>query len=551
MGAGVGDDQAVIQGREAFDRRAWGDAYDHLHSAAGRDDLVADDLERLGTAAYLTGRGDVAADTLERLHRVLLDDGEVDRGVRWAVWLAIMLFQQGHHAQGGGWLSRAGRLLDEADLDCAARGYLLVPAALQSLDGDHDGDRALELFEKVSETARRFDDPDLVVMGLLGRGQSLVVMGEVGRGLPLLDEVMVAVTTGDASPIMAGIAYCAVIIACRKVFDLRRAQEWTAVLSRWCSDQQGLHPYRGQCLVHRSEIMQLHGDWSEAIEEIEEACAHLAEIPGDPVMGMARYQQAELFRLRGRFARAEESYRRASEWGHSPHPGLALLRLAQGRADDAVVAIRREVDAAEDDRVRRARVLAAYVEIMLAADDTDAASAGVDELETIASDFDSAYLEAVAAEGRGAVWLATGDATQACVALRQAWRAWQALDAPYEAAHVRLRMACACRELGDHVTADMELDAARHVFRQLEAMPALAQVNDLSRRPGPATPGGLTPREVEVLQLVATGATNRGIADTLVISEKTVARHLSNMFVKLGVQSRAAATAWAYEHDLA
>jgi ATP/maltotriose-dependent transcriptional regulator MalT len=551
MGAGVGDHETVVQGREAFDRRAWDDACDHLRAAAERGALDADDLERLGTAAYLTGRVEVAADTLERLHHLLLDDGEVDRAARWAFWLALMRFQRGQHAQGGGWLSRAQRLVDEPDLDCAARGYLLVPAVLQSLEGDRDADRAFALCEQVSEVARRFDDPDLAVLGLLGRGQALVATGDVERGLPLLDEVMVTVTTGDASPIVAGIAYCAVILACREVFDLRRAQEWTAVLSRWCDDQQALHPYRGQCLVHRSEIMQLHGDWAEAMEEIEQACAHLAEAPDDPVMGMARYQQAELLRLRGRFALAEESYRQASAWGHAPHPGLALLRLAEGRVDDAVAAIRREVDAAEDDRVRRARVLAAYVEIMLAVDDVVAASAGVDELESLAADFDSAYLDAVAAEGRGAVQLAAGDATQACVALRRAWRAWQALDAPYAAATVRLRMARACRELDDHDTADMELDAARHVFQQLKATPALERVNELARRPTPAAPGGLTPREVAVLQLVTTGARNREIADTLVISEKTVARHLSNVFTKLGLPSRAAATAWAYEHDLA
>jgi ATP/maltotriose-dependent transcriptional regulator MalT len=547
----MADLRAIVQGREAFDRRAWRDACDHLHTAAQHDQLAVEDLERLGTAAYLTGRGEVATDTLERLHRALLEDGEVDLAARWAVWLAIMLFQGGQHGQGGGWLSRAGRLLDEADLDCAARGYLLVPAALQSLDGDHDGDRALELFEQVSEIARRFDEPDLTVMGLLGRGQSLVAMGEVERGLPLLDEVMIAVTAGDASPIMAGIAYCAVIIACRAVFDLRRAQEWTAVLSRWCSDQQDLHPYRGQCLVHRSEIMQLHGDWTEAVEEVEQACAHLAEIPGDPVMGMARYQQAELLRLRGQVARAEEAYRQASAWGHTSQPGLALLRLAEGRTDEAAAAIQHEIDTAGDDRVQRARVLAAYIEIMLGAADVDAARAGVDELEALASDFDSAYLEAVAAEGRGAVSLASGDATEACVSLRRAWRLWHGFDAPYEAARVRLRVARACRQLGDHITADMELDAARQVFQQLKAVPALAQVDELSRRPAAIRPGGLTPRETEVLRLVATGATNREIADTLVISEKTVARHLSNMFLKLGVQSRSAATAWAFQHDLA
>jgi DNA-binding NarL/FixJ family response regulator len=547
----VGDQDPLTAARDAYERRAWSDVYDHLRHAAERQDLGPEDLRRLATSAYLTGQNEAAEQGFERLHHLLLDAGQVDLAARWAVWLAILLFQRGQHAQGGGWLSRAQRLLDDADLDCAARGYLLVPVAVLALDAEHDPERAAKLFEQVSGIAGRFDDPDLAVMGLLGRGQALVAKGDIDQGVPLLDEVMVAVTTGDTSPILAGIAYCAVIITCRMVFDLRRAQEWTGVLSRWCSGQQDLHPYQGQCLVHRSEIMQLHGEWAAAMEEIERACAHLARTAGDPVMGMARYQQAELLRLRGQLSRAEESYRQASEWGHPPQPGLALLRLAEGHVDEAVASIEREIAAAEEDRVRRARVLAAYVEIMLAADDVDAAGAGVDELEAIAADFDSTYLEAVAAEWRGAVLLASGDPAGALERLRQAWQTWQVLHTPYETARVRLVVAHACRELGDHDTADMELDAAAQVFQQLKAVPALERVNELSRRREQATPGGLTPREVEVLRLVATGATNREVADTLVISEKTVARHLSNMFTKLGLTSRAAATAWAYEHDLA
>ncbi len=297
--------------------------------------------------------------------------------------------------------------------------------------------------------------------------------------------------------------------------------------------------------------MQLRGEWADALEEVQQACDHLSELPGDPVMGMALYQQGELFRLRGELDRAEENYRQASAWGHPVQPGLALLRLAQGRLGDAYSAIRRAVSEAEG-AVERSRSLAAYVEITLAAGDTAAARTAVDELDEVARSFDSAYLRAVVGYARGSVLLADDDPAAACVALRRAWLAWQELDAPYETARVRLRMAEACRLLEDHDTAEMELDAARLIFEQLGAVPSLTEIQRLATAgPRPAA-GGLTAREVEVevLRLVATGASNREIADTLVISDKTVARHLSNMFTKLDISSRAAATAYAYEHGL-
>lgn len=545
----MGASERLEEARSAYGRRAWGDAFAALRAADEEDPLAPVDLERLAVAAQLTGRGEDAVAVIERLHLRLLGDDDVCGASRWAVWLALLHFLSGRPAQGGGWMARAERLLDAPGLDCPAQGLLRVPVALQALDGGEPG-TAHQIFREVAAVGDRFQDHDLAVMGVLGQGQALVAMGEAEAGLAMLDDAMVAVTTGDVLPILSGIVYCAVIIACREVFDLRRAEEWTAVLSRWCSSQQDLKPYRGQCLVHRSEIMQLRGDWPAAMAEVVEACAHLADPPGDPVMGMAQYQLAELLRLQGQFGRAETAYREATDWGHPPHPGLALLRLAQGRGEDAAAAIRRVVAEAEGDRVRRAAVLSAHIEIMLASDDVAAAATAVEELEAIAADFDSLYLEAAAAHGRGAVCLADGDAAGACVALRGAWRCWQRLDAPYPAARARLLMARACHELGDHDTAEMELDAARRVFEALGATPALHEADGLVRPSDEAPPGGLTPRELEVLRLVATGATNRDVADDLVISEKTVARHLSNMFTKLGITSRAAATAWAYEHDV-
>ncbi len=538
----------LMAGREAYGRLAWRDAYEQLADADQQAPLDSGDLERLAQAAYLVGALDAATDAWERAHHAHLDRGDTAAAVRCGFWLGLALFLQGEHARGGGWLGRGRRILDNAALDCAEQGFLQVPMAVRALEsGDPEG--AWRSFVEIGEIAERFDDADLRAFGILGQGQALVAQGRAAEGVARLDEAMVTVTTGDVSPIVSGIVYCAVILACRGIYDLRRMQEWTAALSRWCAEQQDLRPYRGQCLVHRSEIMQLRGEWADAMDEAARACEHLSALPGDPVMGMALYQRGELFRLRGEFSRAEDCYREARDRGHSAQPGMALLRLAQGRPADATAAVRRTLVETEGGE-ERLRVLVGYVEIELAAGSVEDAQLAVDELGKIADAFDSPYLRAVAAYAHGSVLLAAGDPEAACIALRRAWAAWQENDAPYEAARVRLQMARAYRQVGDHDTAGMELRAAREVFQRLGAVPALEQARELMGDAVRTSAGGLTPREVEVLRLIATGASNQQIADRLVISDRTVARHVSNMFTKLGVSSRAAATAYAYEHDL-
>ena len=534
------------QGRESFDRRAWGDAYASLSGADQEGILQPDDLERLALAAYLTGRDQESTDAWTRAHRAFLEVGEHERAVRCAFWLAFGLIQRGDMAQGGGWLARAQRILDEGKHDWAVRGYLLLPVALHQLfEGDHA--EALATFGHVAEVGARFDDRDLQALGRIGQGQALLRQGERARGCALFDEAMVSVTTGEVSAVVSGIVYCAVVDECQQNFDVRRAREWTAALSRWCDSQPGLVPYRGQCMVHRSQVMQLRGDWREAMDEARRARERLSE-PPHPAIGMAFYQLGELHRLQGDFTEAEAAYRRANELGRQPQPGFALLRLAQGRLDAATTAIEGAL-ADAGDQVIRTQMLSAYVEIMLAADHLEAAHQGCDELVTVAAATDVPLLAAQAAHARGAVLLAEGDARGALDALRAACKLWRELDAPYHAARSRILMARACRTLGDDDTEELETAAARSVFEDLGAGPDLARIDRQAGR-ARAAPAGLTTRELQVVALVAAGRTNRQIADVLVISEKTVARHLSNIFTKIGVSSRSAATAYAYENGL-
>ena len=531
------------KGRAACERLLWTEAFSYLLAADEQSPLGPDDLELLSLAALLSGQDLLAPDLMKRTHNAFLTAGKRERAALWATRLGMSLLNAGQAAQAGGWIGRASRLLEDGRRDCVESGYLHSAIALQYLRAG-DVPRADAAFARALEIAERFGDADLLAMSRLGQGTLLIARGEIEAGAALHDEIMVSVTSGEVSPVVAGIVYCAVIETCREIFDLRRAQEWTGALTRWCESQPGLVAFRGNCLIFRTEILQLHGRWVDAIAEAQKARDLLLRPPAQPFAGAAFYELAELHRLRGEFAQAEDAYRQASHLGHTPMPGLARMSLAQGHVEEAAKVIRREREEAHSPAAL-ANVLPAVVDIMIAAGDLDSARAGVADLDEVAARLKAPILEALASQARGSLLVAEGEARAALPVLRRAASLWRELDAPYEGARVRVLVAHACRALSDSSTAAMELAGARRVFQQLGALPDLAAIE--SR---PADTSGLSVREVEVLRLVATGKSNRAIALQLAISEKTVARHVSNIFTKLGVISRAAATAYAYEHGL-
>lgn len=544
-------------GREAYERGAWESANRSLSEADRAEPLAAADLWRLALTAYLIGRHDEFLVALERAHHAFLDDDDPAAAARCAFWLGMNRAERGEMGPAAGWLGRASRLLDQHGQDCVERGYLLLPAGQQQIAAGEPA-AAHRTAGDAAALGHRFGDADLVALAVHLQGHAALGDARVEEGLALLDEAMVGVAAGEVTPLVAGLIYCSVIGACRRVYALRRAHEWTAALTDWCERQPGLVSYHGECRVYRSEIMQLRGDWEDALEEARHACALLEQSGNRKPASLARYQEGELHRLRGDHAEADAAYDEARRLGREPQPGLALLRVAQGDVDAAVAMTRRLLGEARDP-LARARILPAHIHVALAAGDLDGARAACEELEQTAARYGTSVLDTIVAQARGEVALADDDALTALAALRRAGRGWEELGAPYDGACVRVLLARACRELGDTETAVLELESARETFERLGARPDLDRIEGMAwfeprSRGGAVDAGrhghGLTPREREVLMLLATGRTNKAIAADLFISEKTVARHVSNIFAKLGLSSRAAATAFAYEHDL-
>lgn len=530
---------------EAFEQRLWAEAR-RILSDRPLDQLGADDLEHLAVAAYLTGDDDRAVAAWEKAYERHLGEGSHGEGALCAFWAAYCLMMRGQMAHAGGWLRRAETIVEQ--VDCPAAGYVLIPPLLGALDAG-EPDQARELALRAGEIADRFGDRDLAAFSTLGHGQALLASGDEPAGLTLFDEVMLTVTSGEPSPVTTGIVYCAVILGCMEVYDLARAAEWTEALDQWCRSQQELVPYRGQCLVHQSQLQQAAGEWSRAVSTAVSACDHLTD-PPHPALGLAYYQEGELHRVRGELAAAVDAYGRASRSGYQPMPGLALVELARGEVVAAAAGIRRAlIDANQP--FQRPPLLAAAVEILVAHGDLEAAVEAATELGEIARGSSSDMLAAMAEHATGMVLLAEDEPDRALPHLRKAASVWRQLGTPYEAAKTATLLGRTCQALDDHSSARLELDNAREMFAALGATADLASLEDSSGGVGPSRPGGgLSERELEVLACVADGKTNPDIAEELSISRHTVGRHLENIFAKLGVSNRAAATAYAYEHGL-
>lgn len=539
------DAGVIASAREAFSRADWRAAFDGFRAAGEHMELSADDSFELADSAWWLGEIEAALDAWQVAYRLYLQAGVGRRAAMAAMFVGVHSMQRGDSAAGSAWMARTRRLLEE-EPEAAEHGYPLYLDIFVAM-GAGDTERAIEVARRMQALGQRFDDANLSAVGRVGEGRALIKQGLVSDGMGLLDEAMLAALSENLHPVWAGAIYCHLMDACRELAELRRAGEWTDAATRWCERLPEGALYRGICRIHRAQVLQARGEWDQAEREAARACTDVLRLnPGTVAEG--HYEIGEIRRLRGDLAGAEEAFRRAHELGRDPQPGLALVRLAQGKPDVAATAISAALATGGPDRLASAQLWAAQVEIALAAGDLAVAQQASDHLAETASIYESSGLEAAARQARGAVLLAAGSAAEAGGVLRSACRLWQELAAMHNAARTRVLLAEAYRALGDEDAAQLELDAACAVFGRLGAKLDTRRVGELQGRSG--LPGGLTEREAEVLRLVASGKSNRDIAALLFLSERTVHRHLSNIFTKVGVTSRTAAAAYAFEHDL-
>jgi ATP/maltotriose-dependent transcriptional regulator MalT len=532
------------EAREAYARGQWDVAFDRFRSAAAEAELAVDDLTAYADAAWWLGENDTSLTLSEQVYRRCLQGDRVPAAARIAIEVGFLWFLRGESTIGSGWISRATRLLRDVP-ECAAHGYLQHLQVLEAL-GDGRFDDATTLAHEMQVLAERCDDDTLFALALALEGVATVKLGQVAEGLGLLDEAMLPVRAGTVSPNWAGNLYCQLMGLFFELADLSRARAWTDATERWCDQYSNAAMFSGICRVHRAQLLHVEGAWEEAEQRALRACRDLADMNVE-VVAAGQYQVGEIRRVQGDLEAAEEAYARAHELGRDPQPGLALLRLAQGRPDVADASIRTAL-AGVVQSLPRVPLRAAQAEVARVAEDAQLAAEIAAELRQTADTYGTPGLEAIAQQTAGLAALLAGEAERSLPALRDASRRWRDLEAPYDAARTHVLLSEAMDALGDHDAADRERTVAEATFAELGAAPDLAALTR-SRRPA-QPPGGLTERELEVLTWTAAGKGNRSIAERLTISERTVERHVSNIFLKLDVSSRTEAARFAYRHGL-
>jgi DNA-binding CsgD family transcriptional regulator len=531
--------------RDAVAQESWAEAY-AAFAAIDTPLLTPRDWEGLADTTWWLGRLDESLAARHKAYAGFVEAGD-ERSAGWAAGrLCIEHFVREEPAVGAGWLARAQRHA-RALPECVELGWIaLLEATVLRFGGASD--TAMPLAERATQIAQRFADRDLLAMAIHTQGLILTASGRVTEGLAMLDEAMTSVVAGELSNFYTGVIYCDVIQACLEIADVARAGEWSEAARDWADSMPEESTYPGLCRINRAQVASLQGDWTRAEAEAMRAAEELSFSPS--LVAEALYEIGDIRRRLGDLAGAEEAFGRAHQLGFEPQPGLALLRLAQGKVDAAISALRIAATGVAGGPLRMARLEWALADASLAAGDLETAGSAADALEAMARGSDAAVLAATAATVRGSVRLADGDGPGALESLRRACAVWLDLKLPYETARTRVLYGLALRAVNDEDGARLELRAAMSSFERLGAAGEAVRASDLLA--GSTTlPGGLTAREAEVLRLVAAGKTNRDISVELVISEHTVARHLQNIFVKLDVSSRSAATAFAFEHDLA
>jgi class 3 adenylate cyclase len=460
---------SVDAARQAAERHAWRETYD-AYASGDTHALAPQDLERFAEAAWWMGKLDEAMSLRERAYAGFAAAGETAGAARVALTLSWDHIGRGAFSVSRGWFANAERLL-QGRPESPEHGYLALTRAVNALRAEGDLPAALASFERAFELGQRFGDRDTQVMGLVGKGTVLVWSGEVDQGLALLDEATAAAVCGELRPFSTGLVYCITIHSCQAVGDYRRAAEWTEAANRWC-DRLDVTGFPGACRIHRAEIMRLRGDWPEAEAQATAACEELREFDREITAG-GFYEIGEIRRRRGDFAAAEEAFRTTHELGRDPQPGLALLRLAEGKVDGAVAGVTRALSEVPDP-LSRVPLLAARVEIALAAADVRAARTAAEELEGIVDayklgDRRAPAFDAIVHLAIGRIALAEGDADAAAAALRRARDEWLRIGAPYETAQARMLLGLAFRRQGDEHAATAELEAALTTFERLGA----------------------------------------------------------------------------------